>query len=121
MKKNGMSNDLDKLAAEMRKIKSSKKSRQSAMDAAMSAFSQEFSAEANAADLNISASESALDSGENRELKNNFNGSQGFADEPRPTGQTTRETRVQTFGRQTMSKFNQLINCLLYTSPSPRD
>ena len=40
-----MSNELDKLAAEMRKMKPSKSSRQGAVDAAMSAFSQEFSQE----------------------------------------------------------------------------
>jgi len=101
-----MSNELDKLAAEMRKIKSSKQSRKNAMEAAMSAFGQEFSPEAKAAALNSSTAEQA----EKGNLKNNLDNSQGFADDTRPTGQTTRETRVHTFGRQTMSKFNQLIN-----------
>jgi len=101
-----MSNELDKLAAEMRKIKSSKQSRKNAMEAAMSAFGQEFAPEAKAAELNSSAENSI----ENKNLENNLDSAQGLVDDPRPTGQTTRETRVQTFGRQTMSKFNQLIN-----------
>jgi len=47
-----MSNELDKLAAELRKLKPSKNSRASAMETAMSAFSDEFLPETAAAKVN---------------------------------------------------------------------
>ena len=91
-----MSNELDKLAAEMRKMKPSKSSRQGAMDAAMAAFSAEFASDKMAENTETSEKNTAA--------------TQGNADAARPTGQTTRTTRVQTFGRQTMAKFNALTN-----------
>jgi len=87
-----MSKDLDKLSSEMRKIKPSKHARQTAMDAAMGAFQQEFSPETDTRSEKISGT------------------TQGFESELRPTGQITRMDRVQTFGRQTMAKFNSLFN-----------
>jgi len=99
-----MSNELDKLAAEMRKMKPSKASRQGAMDAAMAAFSAEFSAEETAE----KTAEETLK--KTKTSEKNTTATQGTAAAARPTGQTTRTTRVQTFGRQTMAKFNALTN-----------
>ena len=87
-----MSNELDKLAAEMRKMKASKQSRDTAMDAAMAAFNQEFSAETTAQSEKISST------------------SQGSTAELRPTGQNIRNGRVLTFGRDAMAKLNSLFN-----------
>jgi len=97
MSKNGMTQDLEKLGKELRKMQPSKRSRAQAMDAAMSAFSDEFLPETATAKINEAA-------------ENNLDVSQGTAAEPRPTGQTVHGRRVQTFGRQTMAKFNSLIN-----------
>ncbi len=99
-----MSNELDKLAAEMRKMKPSKPSRQGAMDAAMAAFNAEFSSE----EIVEKTAEKTAEKIETSEK--NTPATQGTAAAARPTGQTTRTTRVQTFGRQTMAKFNALTN-----------
>ena len=99
-----MSNKLDKLASEMRKMKPSKASRQGAMDAAMAAFSAEFSPE----EIAEKTAEKPAEKIETSEK--NTTATQGTAAAARPTGQTTRTTRVQTFGRQTMAKFNALTN-----------
>ncbi len=101
MKKSDMSKDLDKLAAELRKMKPSKQSRSAAMEAAMSAFTDEFLPETAAAKINAQT---------DRVSEKRLEVSQGLPAEPRPKGQTTRTTRVQTFGRQTMAKFSNLIN-----------
>jgi len=92
MKKSDMSKDLDKLAAELRKMKPSKQSRSAAMEAAMSAFTDEFLPETAAAKINAQT---------DRVSEKRLEVSQGLPAEPRPKGQTTRTTRVQTFGRQT--------------------
>ena len=101
MKNNGMSKDLEKLAAEIRKAKPSKDARAAAMEVAMSAFSDEFLPETAAAKVDASAA---------RKNEKNLDASQGLTNEPRPTGQSIRTRRVQTFGRDAMSKFSNLIN-----------
>ena len=138
-----MSDDeLEKLAQEMQNMSPSESARERGMEAAMAAFSLEF------------AQESVTNTqAENTERKNTTL-SQGLADAPRPTGQSPFAERAQTLGRETMTRFSNVMNnfkftpraammggscmaalivsmvfydagqfgnCLLYTSPSPRD
>ena len=125
-----MSDDeLDKLAAEMKNIRSSDDARKRGMAAAMAAFDMEFATETEAAS------------------EKNSHVAQGLTRGSRPTGQITYAGYVKTLGRDAMSKLNQLLTfkpktammmgscavalfatslylpniCLLYTSPSPRD
>ena len=110
-----MSNELDKLAAELHKLKPSKRARARAMEAAMSAFSEEFLPEMAAAKVNAKT---------DPKIENNSDVAQGVSTAPRPTTRVARESRVQSLGTQKTSKFSSLFNfkpCLLYTSPSPRD
>ena len=94
-------NELEKLAAAMQNIKPSKDARKRGLAAAMAAFDTEFAAEVVQ---------------ENTIAEKNLNTSQGLADAPRLTEQTTQATwvdRVQSFGRdamrQTKSKTNKFF------------
>ena len=103
-----MSKDLEKLAAEMQKMRPSQSSRAGGIDAAMATFSSEFEAEAEA--VKTAAPE------------NNLQTSQGLTDAARPTGQTIGTKSMDTFRSDMMSKLKSVFSfCLLYTSPSPRD
>lgn len=86
-----MTDDTEKLAAQMQNLKPSKKSREAGLDAAMAAFSQEFGAEKTAS------------AEKNAEL------TQGLAVEPRPTSQTTKTVRVTSRRVETMSKFTSIF------------
>jgi len=88
-------NDLDKLSAEMKKMRPSKTARASGMNAAMAAFDSEFSGEFAAE--NISAQE------------NISQASQGLETTARPTGQTTRNGRAATFGDKAMTKLSEIF------------
>jgi len=88
-------NDLDKLSAEMKKMRPSKTARASGMNAAMAAFDSEFSGKFAAE--NISAQE------------NISQASQGLETTARPTGQTTRNGRAATFGDKAMTKLSEIF------------
>jgi Ca-activated chloride channel family protein len=87
-----MTDDLDKLAKEMRNMRPSKTARRKGREAAMAAFSAEFEA------------------AESTAAQKNHQSSQGLTGGSRPTGQTTRAGRVQTLESQAMSKFNQIFS-----------
>jgi len=92
-----MSDDeLEKLAAAMKNVKPSKAARETGMAAAMAAFDAEF------ADETVTQTEAVE---ENISQPN-----QGLASAPHPTGQDTLTGRVQTLGRDTMSKFSGLFS-----------
>lgn len=93
-----MTDDMDKLAANMRDLKPSKKARKSGMDAAMAAFDAEFA----------SVGENLTDAQTVNEKKSET--SQGLAAAARPTGQSADIGSVQTLGTNLMAKFNQLFN-----------
>ncbi len=95
-----MTDDTDKLAAEMQGLKPSKAARTRGMAAAMAAFDSEFIAETAA------SSESASQAATQKKSDT----SQGLAGAPRPTGHTTHAARVQTFGSLMMSKLNNFFN-----------
>ena len=96
-----MSNELDKLAAELHKLKPSKRARARAMEAAMSAFSEEFLPEMAAAKVNAKT---------DAKIENNSDVAQGISTAPRPTTRVARESRVQSLGTQKTSKFSSLFN-----------
>ena len=98
-----MSNDTDKLAAQMKNLRPSKASRESGMDAAMAAFNQEF-----ASDAASSTDGTQITSSEKLDKK--IESSQGLADEPRPTGTHTKTVRVISRGVETMAKVKNLFN-----------
>lgn len=82
-----MTDETEKLAAQMRNLKPSKTSREAGLEAAMAAFDAEFSATPE---------------------KNSIS-TQGSADAPRPTGKTTKTVRVTSRRVETMSKFNSIF------------
>ena len=87
-----MSDDeLEKLANAMKNISPSKAARNAGMAAAMAAFDSEFAAETETVKEKISTP------------------TQGLATGSRPTGQTTLTGRVQTLGRDTMSKLSEIF------------
>jgi len=91
-----MSDDLDKMASELKNMTPSDASRKGGMNAAMAAFEAEFAAEKKA---ETSASGEKIS-----------DPAQGLAREPRPTGQNIRRVRVRTFGTTAMSKLTPLFN-----------
>ena len=99
-----MSDDeLEKLAQEMQNMSPSESARERGMEAAMAAFSLEF------------AQESVTNTqAENTERKNTTL-SQGLADAPRPTGQSPLAERAQTLGRETMTRFSNVMNNFKFT------
>ena len=96
-----MSNQLNKLASELRKIKPSKQSRAGGMEAAMAAFSEEFLPETAAA---------KVDANVNVKSAHHSDVAQSSPAEPRVKARQTHERRVEPLGRQTLSKFGGLIN-----------
>ncbi len=102
-----MSDDLDKLAAEMQSLRPSNSARENGFSAAMAAFEMEFAAEAKT----LSLDETSI---ETNNLEESLLLSQGLSAARRPTDQTTakaiRQNRVQTFGRLTMSRFNKIFD-----------
>jgi len=94
-----MNDDTDKLAAQMRNLKPSKKSREAGLDAAMAAFGKEF-----AADTAQATADDFTD------LEKNSTSSQGSADTPRPTGKSTTTVRAKTRRVETMAKIKTAFN-----------
>ena len=95
-----MSDDTDKLAAEMQNLRPSQTSRESGIGAAMAAFNQEFATEKTADKTTVSER-----SGKSSES------SQGLADAPRPTGTRTKTVQVMITRREaTMAKLTHLFN-----------
>ena len=93
-----MTDDTDKLAAQMKNLRPSKKSRKSGMEAAMAAFGKEFAVETAASDIRDSA-----------DLEKNSTSTQGLADAARPTVKHTKTVRVKTRRVETMSKFTSIF------------
>jgi len=91
-----MSKDLEKLAAEMQKMKPSKTARKDGIDAAMAAFSAEFASE----------TETVKTATE----QNNSQSSQGLDSPARPTGQTIGTTPMDTFRSDVMSKLKSVFS-----------
>ena len=98
-----MTKETDKLAAQMRNLKPSKKSREAGLDAAMAAFSKEFSSETSAE----TAQSNAVDS---TDFEKNSTSSQGSADKSRPTGKSTTTVRAKTRRVETMAKIKTAFN-----------
>ena len=98
-----MNDNTDKLAAQMRNLKPSKKSREAGLDAAMAAFSKEFSSETSAE----TAQSNAVDS---TDFEKNSTSTQGSADTPRPTGKSTTTVRAKTRRVETMAKIKTAFN-----------
>ena len=90
-----MTEDTDKLAAQMRNLRPSKDSRESGMEAAMAAFGKEFAADTAA----VSA-----------DLEKNSNSTQGSTDAARPTGKSTTTVRATSRRVETMTKFKNAFN-----------
>ena len=85
-----MSDELDKLAIEMKNMRPSEASRKDGMNAAMAAFDTEFAGDAAA------------------EKKSHPD--QGLTAEPRLTGKNTPTWRVQTFGRDAMTNIRKIFD-----------
>ena len=98
-----MNDDTDKLAAQMRNLKPSKKSREAGLDAAMAAFSKEFSPETSTE----TAQSNAVDS---TDIEKNSTSTQGSADVPRPTGKSTTTVRAKTRRVEKMAKIKTAFN-----------
>ena len=90
-----MTEDTDKLAAQMRNLQPSKGSRESGMEAAMAAFGKEFAADTAA----VSA-----------DLEKNSNSTQGSTDAARPTGKSTTTVRATSRRVETMLRFKNAFN-----------
>ncbi|MEP4052070.1 MAG: von Willebrand factor type A domain-containing protein [Litorimonas sp.] len=82
-----MTDETEKLAAQMRNLKPSKKSREAGLNAAMAAFDAEFAAAP----------------------EKNSTSTQGSADALRPTGKPTKTVRVKTRRVEAMSKFTNIF------------
>ena len=98
-----MSNDTDKLAAQMQNLRPSKTSRESGIGAAMAAFNQEFATEKSAENA---ASKTAV----SEKSKNNSTSHQGTADALRPTGTDIKMVTVMTRREATMAKLKSVFN-----------
>ncbi|MEP6341716.1 MAG: VWA domain-containing protein [Maricaulaceae bacterium] len=93
-----MSDELDKLAAELHGMRPSDTSRKKGMAAALSAFDEAFVAN----DIAETALQEAQD-------ENILDTSQGLADPARPTGQSAGKGPVPTFGSRIMSKLRPIF------------
>ena len=96
MSKDGMIDDTDKLAAQMKDLRPSEAARERGMNAAMAAFNQEFVAENVSVKAGISEKTSEH--------------TQGLTDTARPIGNPTKTVRVKTRRVETMTKLKNAFN-----------